>query len=93
MRVDDDIDFICPCCTMDHRSILEHIKNSSCPECGDPVDPSSAGYACSHVALSFRIMFSVSPELLSPKKIQCSVHCQGGRRDHVDEGWFQRMCC
>ena len=29
--------------------------------------------ACSHVALSLRIIFSVSPELLSPREIQCSA--------------------
>ena len=29
--------------------------------------------ACSHVALSRRIMFNVSPELLSPREIQCSA--------------------
>ena len=84
MCVDDDIDVSCP-------SI-----GNSCPECGDTVDPSSAG----HGALR---MFSCCPE--SPYHVQClsrvavsegdSVfcpRCQGGRRDHVDVGWVQRMC-
>ena len=86
----------CPYCSMDLRSTLEHIGNSSCPECGDAVDPSSAG----HGALC---MFSCCPE--SPYHIQClsrvavaegdSVfcpRCQGGLRGRVDVGWFQRMC-
>ena len=74
--VDDDIDAICLYCSMELRSTFEHIGNSSCPECGDPVDPSSAGLGhrvCSHVALSLRIMFSVSPELRSPREMQCSA--------------------
>ena len=64
--VDDDIDALCPYCSMDLRSTLEHIGNSSCPECGDAVDPSSAG----HGALC---MFSCCLELLSPREIQCSA--------------------
>ena len=96
MCVDDDIDAFCPYCSMDLRSTLEHIGNSSYPECGDAVDPSSAG----HGALC---MFSCCPE--SPYHVQClsrvavaegdlvfCPRCQGGRRDHVDVGWFQRMC-
>ena len=87
---------VCPCCSMDLRFTLEHIGNSSCPECGDTVNPSSAG----HGALC---MFSCCPE--SPYHVQClsrvavaegdpvfCPRCQGGRRDHVDVGWFRRMC-
>ena len=44
MCVDDDIDAFCLYCSMDLRSTLEHIGNSSCPECVDSVDPSSAGH-------------------------------------------------
>ena len=62
MCVDDDNDAFCPYCSMDLRSTLEHIGNSSCPECGDTVDPSSAG----HGALC---MFSCCPE--SPYHVQC----------------------
>ena len=54
---------------------IEHIGSSSCPEC-DPVDLSSAGHGhcpCFHVALGLRIMFGVSPELLSSSEIQCQV--------------------
>ena len=43
-------------------STLKHIGNSSCPECGVPVDPSSA----SHGALC---TFSCCPE--SPCHVQC----------------------
>ena len=58
---------------------LEHIGNSSCPECGVPVDPSSARWHCPcfHVALGLRIMFSVFPELLLSSEIQCQVMCAG----------------
>ncbi len=64
--MDDDIDALCPYC-----SILEHISNAQCLECGDAVDPSSVG----HGALC---MFSCCPE--SPDHVQClSSCCRQGR--------------
>ena len=43
--------------------------------------------ACSHVALclSSRVAVAEGDSVFCPR-------CQGGRRDHVDVGWFQRMC-
>ena len=74
MCVDDDINAFCPHCSMDLRSTLEHIGNSLCPECGDPVDPSSAG----HGALC---MFSCCPE--SSYHIQCLSRVAVAQGDSV----------
>ena len=48
MCVGDDIDALCSYCSMDLRSTLEHIGNSSC---GDSVDPSSAVHGSMHVLM------------------------------------------
>ena len=56
------------------------------------LQPAMGLYVCSHVALSLRIMFNVCPVLLSPRRFSVLPSLSRGRRDHVDVGWFQRMC-
>ena len=93
MCVDDDIDALCPYCSMDLRHTLAHLGNSFCPNQLFLLLQVMGHSVCFHVALNLRIMSSVSPELPSSKgdSVFCP-RCQRGRRDHVDVGWFQRMC-
>ena len=91
--VDDGIDAMCPFCEIDLRDTLVHTGELRCPECGDHVTGGSAlcMFSCCpqfphHVECFARIAVEDNGAIFCPR-------CPTGRRDHVDAGWFQRLCC
>ena len=90
--VDDGVDAMCPCCSMDLHEVLGRGDHLRCPLCGDScVEESDAVMfsCCPGAAFHVNCMATVVP---SGRELISGPMCPESVRDHVSVEWFQRLC-